>query len=255
MTPPPRSRAVAETSLHKQLKSLYAGEGAQTEVVVGGYRIDAIADDLLIEVQHGSLAAIRDKIGVLLREHRVLVVKPIVHSKKLVKLSRKGGRIVERRRSPKRGQLTSIFEELVFFTGVFPHDNLTLEVAMVDVEEWRYPGHGRRRRKRERDHQVADLRLLELRESSRFEKASDLLGLLPDGLPQPFHTGQLAEAMDISRWSAQQVAYCLRKTGAASTVGKQGNAWLYAIPKLQAAGGVADPLSRRISSQRKGERI
>ena len=39
----------------------------------------------LIEIQHGSLAAIRDKIRKLVENHRVLVVKPIVRQKLLVK--------------------------------------------------------------------------------------------------------------------------------------------------------------------------
>ena len=51
-----------ETSLHRALKSLYAGDTAQTEVVLDKYRIDAISGGQLIEIQHGSLAAIRDKI-------------------------------------------------------------------------------------------------------------------------------------------------------------------------------------------------
>ena len=51
-----------ETSLHRELKRLYAGDGARTEVVVERYRIDAVRDGQLIEIQHGSLAAIRDKI-------------------------------------------------------------------------------------------------------------------------------------------------------------------------------------------------
>src|SRR5205823_9869721 len=94
--------------------------------------------------------AIRDKIAVLLKKHDVLVVKPIVVRKHLVKLRREGGRIVSRRRSPKQRTLLDLFEELVHFTRVFPHRRLTLEVPLVEIEEWRYPGHGRRRRYRDR---------------------------------------------------------------------------------------------------------
>ena len=34
-----------ETSLHRELKSLYAGDDAQTEVVLDSYRIDAVVGD------------------------------------------------------------------------------------------------------------------------------------------------------------------------------------------------------------------
>lgn len=221
---------MAETSLHKQLKQIYAGDDAQTEVVLDGYRIDAIADDTLIEVQHGSLGAIRDKIAALVEEHEVLVVKPIVHHKQLVKLSEKDGDVLQRRRSPKCGSLLSLFDELVYFTSVFPHPNLTLEAVLVDVEEWRYPGHGKRRRRRQRDHEVQELKLVEVRKTAIFRNASDLLRLVPKTrLPSPFHTGHLAEVLDVERDEAQRIAYCLRETGVAEAVGKAGNAHLYAL--------------------------
>src|SRR6516165_10016311 len=110
-----------ETSLHRDLKRLYAGEAAHCEVRLGRYRIDAIVDGELIEVQHGPLAAIRDKVRKLLAEHRVRVVKPIVASKQLIYLRRKGGKIARKRLSPKRGKLLDLFDELIHFTNVFPH--------------------------------------------------------------------------------------------------------------------------------------
>ena len=216
-----------ETSLHRQLKLLYAADDAQVEVPVGRYRIDVISDDELIEIQHGSFSAIRDKVRQLLRRHRVRVVKPIIHHKQLVKQDEKGGQVISRRRSPKSGTVLDLFDELIYFTRIFPHKNLALEVALVDVEEWRYPGHGRRRRHRKSDHQIEDQRLLQLHQVHQVNRSRDLWSLIPGKLPKPFHTGHLAAAADVSRWYAQRIAYCLRKTGAAKQVGKSGNAILY----------------------------
>ena len=216
-----------ETSLHRQLKSHYAASSAEQEVSCDGYRIDAVSDGELIEIQHGSLAAIRDKILTLLKKHRVTVVKPIIARKQLVKLARRGGKVVERRLSPKRGQLLDVFDELVYFTHVFPHKRLTLEVLLVEVEELRYPGHGRRRRRRSRDFQVEDQRLLSVVEVHRFRTLADLREVLPRQLPDTFHTGHLAECLEVTRWAAQRIAYCLRETGAIKSVGKRGNALLY----------------------------
>jgi hypothetical protein len=216
-----------ETSLHKQLKELYADNGAEVELKLGRYRIDVVCDNELIEIQHGSLAAIRDKVADLTRKHRMLVVKPIVVRKRLVKLKSQGGRVVDRRLSPKRGSVLDLFDELVYFTRVFPHPNLTLEVPLVDIEEWRYPGHGRRRYRRQNDHVVDDQKLVKLLEIHRFQTRRDLLTLIPADLPDPFHTGHLAEAMSITRSKAQQIAYCLRKTTALDDCGKQVNTRLY----------------------------
>lgn len=219
-----------ETSLHRQLKEHYAGQGEQ-EVACEGYRIDAVHQDQLIEIQHGSLAAIRDKISRLLKKHRVKVVKPIIARKLLVKLDRRGGKTIEKRSSPKKGQLLDLFDELVYFTKVFPHERLTLEVALVEVEELRYPGHGRRRRRRERDFQIEDQRLVELVDVHQFRTLADLRKLLPRRLPKPFHTEHLAKGLGVQRWIAQRIAYCLRETGAIRMVGKQGNALLYELPR------------------------
>lgn len=227
-----------ETSLHRQLKELYATNQAQSqpqmEARLGSYRIDVLTDDHLIEIQHGSLAAIRDKIAALLADgHRVLVVKPIVARKSIIRLERKGGRVLGRRASPKRGTILDLFHELVYFTRVFPHRNLTLEVPLVEIDELRYPGHNRRRRRRKNDHLVEDQQLRRIAASHRFQKGADLVRLLPQELPSPFHTADLAQSLDIPRWIAQRIAYCLRQMRIAQQVGKQGNACLYQLRSVK----------------------
>lgn len=224
-----------EYSLHRQLKSLYAGD-SQTEVRLGSFRIDAVVDGELIEIQHGSLSAIQRKVAKLLEEHRVRVVKPIVASKLLLKCKRAGGRVTSTRWSPKRGTLLDLFHELVYFTRVFPHPRLTLEVPLVELEERRYPGHGRRWRRRANDHVVEDQRLVAVHETHLFQTAADLQRLLPPELPATFHTAHLAEGLGIPRWIAQRIAYCLRETGAAQDAGKQGNTRLYVLAKATRRG-------------------
>src|SRR5689334_19994985 len=110
-----------ETSLHRSLKQFYATEGSAIEVKLGRYRIDVVRGGELVEIQHGSLAAIRDKIATLAAEHDVRVVKPIVVRKTLIKRAKRDGKIVDRRTSPKRGMLVDLFDELIYFRRVFPH--------------------------------------------------------------------------------------------------------------------------------------
>ncbi len=218
-----------ETSLHRQLKQQYACGTATQEVKVGAFRIDVVNPDCLVEIQHGSLSAIRDKTARLLADHRVLIVKPIIARKRIVQLARRGGPVVSERWSPKRGSPLDLFDELVHFTRVFPHANLTLEVLLVEVEERRFPGHGRKRRWRANDRQVEDVRLVHAGDLYRFTTARDLLQILPRRLPQPFHTGHLAQQLNVHRSVAQRIAYCIRQTGAVLEVGKQGNTRLYRL--------------------------
>lgn len=216
-----------ETSLHRELKLLYAGPGARFEVPVAGYRVDAVSGGRLVEIQQGSLGAIRRKVQTLLLGHRVVVVKPIVVRKLLIRRSAEGGPVVGGRISPKRGRLLDLFDDLVHFARVFPHRRLTLEVPLLEVEEWRYPGHGRRRRWRQQDYQVEDQKLVAVRGTHRLRTRKDLAELIPGRLPRPFHTGDLAELLGEPRWFAQRIAYCFRQMGAIRQVGKEGNAALY----------------------------
>lgn len=221
-----------ETSLHRQLKLHYAASEDQTEVVVDGYRIDAIGPrGELIEIQHASLAALRDKTKQLLRDskHSLRIVKPIVARKRIMTLSQRGGDVLRSRMSPKRGDLLDVFEHLVHFSTVFPRKRLTLEIALIEAEELRVDRKNVKRRWGKR-YVTLDQRLSRVQATVQLRTRNDLLRLLPIHLlPQPFDTAELAAALERPRWFAQKVGYCLRKTGAAEVDGKRGNSQLYRI--------------------------
>ena len=50
-----------ESTLHQQLKRMYAKDESDREVSVDGFRIDAVSGGQLIEIQCASLSAIREK--------------------------------------------------------------------------------------------------------------------------------------------------------------------------------------------------
>jgi len=215
-----------ETTLHRQLKSLYSGRHGELEVKVGAFRVDAVRDGWLIEVQHGPLAGIRQKVQRLLESHAVLVVKPVVIRRRIVRLTRCGSRELSRRWSPKRGEPLDLFDELVSFVQVFPHPRLVLDVPLVDVELWRAGGTSKRRRRRQAD-RVVDWRLIQVRHTLRLRRGTDLAQLIRVPLPEVFHSGDLAAALRVERWVAQRVAYCLRHAGAVEAVGRRKAGWMY----------------------------
>lgn len=224
-----------ETSLHRQLKLLYAVSEAQTEVTVDGFRIDAVSSSgELVEIQHASLGALRDKTRRLLSSPtaRLRIVKPIVTRKRLVTLVKPGGEVKRNRMSPKRSDQLDLFLDLVHFMPVFPRKRLTLEVVLIESEEVRVDT--RQRTWRSKPFKVLDQRLSRIVGSFELRTKAELLAELPSlQLPVPFDTAELAAAMQRPRWFAQKVAYCLRQCGAARADGKRGNAQLYRIePKL-----------------------
>ncbi len=214
-----------ETTLHRQLKDYFRQSDSQLEVRLGRYRIDVVNGNRLVEIQRSGLASIRSKVQKLLEDgHVVDVVKPLIRRKRLVKLDSIDGRQVDRRWSPKKGTVLSIFDELLYFTRVFPHPNLTLITPLIDIEEIRYPGQGKRRRRKKDAFQVKDQKILEMGEMVSYSTVRDLHQLLPAELPRKFDTAELAKVLCVPRWQAQQIAYVLRKTSAAIETGKRGNA-------------------------------
>lgn len=217
-----------ETTLHRQLKLAFAGPKSKFEQRLGRYRIDVVTGRRLIEIQHSSLAAIWRKCAELLEQkHRLDIIKPLVMRKRLVKLAGPGGAVIDQRWSPFRGSIFDIFEELLYFRRVFPHPRLRLIVPLLDVEEIRFPGHGRRRRWRASDFQVADRSYTTWHGCEVFEQAEDLVRILPRELPPVWDTEMLARQAGVSRGVAQRVAYVLREVGAVCQQGKRGNARLY----------------------------
>lgn len=216
-----------ETTLHRQLKDLFREPNSPIEVKLGRFRIDVVNGDRLVEIQRSGLASIRSKIKKLLSEGFCIdVVKPLVARKQLVKLSRYNGVEVDRRWSPLRGTVLDVFDELMYFTEVFPHPNLKLITPLVTIEEVRFPGHGRRRRRRDGDFVVKDRHILELHETYSFSAVTDLFQVLPRNLPTEFDTRELAAGMSVPRDQAQKVAYVMRKIGGMVQIGKRGNAIL-----------------------------
>lgn len=214
-----------ETTLHQQLKELYTDDPSQREVVLDGFRIDAVVDERLIEIQCASLSAIRDKIARLVAGYQVSVVKPLCARKYLITRKSKRGKIASRRYSPKRETFYHLFDELVHFVRVFPHENLSLEILLTEQEEIRIPAP--KRRWRSKGYKVEQRSLREVTDRMTLQTPADLLAMLPDDLPTPFTTADVASLAGIPRWLAQKAAYCLRMTGAVDTAGKVGNAILY----------------------------
>jgi len=192
-----------------------------------GFVVDLVRDGLLIEIQTRGFASMRRKFDRLLDSHTMLLVYPVPVKKWIVKLD-EGGSEMSRRRSPKRGIAADVCEELVSFPSLLSHPNFTLEVALVEEEEVRRPD--AKRGWRRGGFVIEERRLVDVLETVEIGSPEALLGLLPGGLPDPFTTADLADGLGRSRHLAQEVAYCLRVSGAVETVGRDKRGILYRLP-------------------------
>ena len=102
-----------EKPLHASLKEWYAQPEDEFEVAVDGFVIDIVRDDLLVEIQTGSLASIKSKLTKLASSHQIRLIYPIAQEKWIVRLPKDNGSAIARRKSPKRGRVEDLFWEMV----------------------------------------------------------------------------------------------------------------------------------------------
>ncbi len=179
---------------------------------LGGFVIDIQRGDQLIEIQTGAFAAMGNKLDRLLGDHRLLLVYPIAVETRLVRPDRRP------RRSPKRGSVYQLFDELVSIPTLIDHPNLTLEVALVKIDRVQQPDP--RARRGRGGYRTVDKVLTELVDTIRFETATDLARLVPHGLPDVFTTADLAACGPFDRSTAQKMAYCFVPLGVFEQTGR-----------------------------------
>jgi hypothetical protein len=181
--------------------------------------------ELLIEIQTAGFASIKTKLADLAARHPLRLVYPLARDKWIVKLADDLATEASRRKSPKRGAVEEIFAELVSFPHLLARPGFALEVLLIQEEEVRRYEAGRAWRRR--GWVTHERRLLAVVGRRLFASPADVGALLPPGLPQPFTTADLAEALGKGRRLAQKMAYCLREIGEIDVVGKRGRAVLY----------------------------
>ncbi|MEA3339191.1 MAG: hypothetical protein U9R15_04425 [Chloroflexota bacterium] len=170
-----------EQPLHAALKQWYVRPEGRIEVTVDGFVVDVVRDGLLIEIQVGNFSSIRRKVRRLTEQHPLRLVYPVPREKWLLKMPKREGGEVERRKSPKRGRVEEVFKELVSFPELLCRDNFSLEVVFTQEEELRHydPDEWRNR-----GWVTDERRLLEVVEHHLFERPADALAVLPETLCQ-----------------------------------------------------------------------
>lgn len=217
----------SERSLHDQVKRLLAGPGDRIEAAVGGRVVDLLrSDGSVVEVQTRHLYALLPKVRALAGAGiRVRVVHPIPETLEIRRRDPESGRIVSTRKSPKRGDLWSLFDELVKASGLIALPGVSVEALLIRASELRVrDGTGSWRRRGDR---TEDRFLEEVVGTASWETRDDWLGLIPPDLPEPWSSETLGEALGIKPAKARKVLYSLARAGLLREEGRAGRRKLY----------------------------
>lgn len=211
--------------LHAALKEWYAQPNDRFEVSVDGFVVDIVRGHLLVEIQTRNFAAIKRKLAKLTVRHPVRLVYPIAREKWIIRLAEGRHGQFSRRKSPKRGAIEHVFEELVSFPELLLNPNFSIELLLIQEEEVRR--YDATRRWRRKGWVTYQRQLLQVMEQRLFQVPADMGALVPSALAEPFTTFDLALAIAKPRRLAQKMVYCLRLMGCITPTGKRGNAILY----------------------------
>jgi hypothetical protein len=212
-----------EGPLHAALKATYAANGGAAEVDIEGFVADAVRNGIVYEIQTGSFSGLQRKLEQLVERQPVVLVHPIARSKLIVKQAADGQ--CSQRRSPKKGALVHIVNELVYLPALLNHPNFTVEVLLTDERELRC--FDARKKRGRGGWRVLERQLLGVVEGMRLNAMEDVFEFLEDDLIEPFSARELAQAVCQPLDIGQKMAYCLRVAGVTEVSGKRGNALLY----------------------------
>jgi len=177
-------------------------------------------------VQTGSFGPLKEKVKQLTRDSKVRIVHPIVFQK-YIELYDTEGRLLRRRKSPRKGSAWDLFNALIYAPELPLLKNLTIELAVVDIVEKRLDdGKGSWRRK---GVSINDRFLEAWRHSVVLSKKKDYYQFVPFKKREAFTVRDLAEKTGINAVLARKVLYVLAKMELVERKGKRGNAVVYQI--------------------------
>ncbi len=198
-----------EHSLHSEIKRFYSLTGDQFEVKLGNYIVDILRDELVIEVQTKNFSALKEKLQMLIRTHKVRLVYPLPEKKTIMYIIKDTN--LKKHKSPKKGKLTDLFQELIRIPEILCEKNFSLEVLFIDEEEIRCDdGKGSWRR---RGVSIKERRMVKVNHRLLLQSRLDYLKILPDNLNEKFSNKELAKSAKIPIRTARQITYCFRKSG------------------------------------------
>lgn len=210
---------LAEKSVHAVLKNYYDPDDHHQEVPVENYIADIFNDGKIIEIQTQQMNRLRDKLETFLPLYQVTVVHPVIAEKTLIYLDGQTGKFSSMRKSPKKENLYSAFEEIYKIKMFLRDPNLRLKLVTLVVEEYRLENGGGK----------YDCVPSAILDEVEINCPQDYMRFIPSELDGPFTSKRFAKVAHIPMELAQVVIRVLYYVRVITRVGKEGNLYLYEV--------------------------
>lgn len=215
-----------EKLLHATLKFYLDPDETHHEIPLPcGAVADIFDGKTVTEIQNGNFSPFRLKLRRLLEEYPVTVVYPLPHKKTLFWVNPDTGE-----RTPgrwvKKGRFSDATPELLYISELLFHENLTLKLWLVDIEEYKLAdGYGKDRKKRA--HRLERIPIC-LADTLDIRNKEDLKKVLPP-LPDTFTAKEFLKAMGLKQGRRGSAALKLFLVSGIFSREKKGNAYLYKV--------------------------
>lgn len=216
---------LSEKSVHAIVKHYLEPNTAYHEVKINNFYVDIINDHGITEIQTSNFDKLRKKLELLLDLHKITIVYPMAHIKKIYWIDNNTGEINPPRKSTKTGRPQDIFRELYKIKSFLDHPNLNLHIILMDMREYRLLDGWSKDRKKGAT--KCDRIPYELIDEIKIYSPNDYFKLIPNELESPFTVKDYKILSKISQRNASLAINILNHIGVIKRIGKKGRAYLY----------------------------
>lgn len=222
-----------ESTLHKQLKTMFSTDGAKTEKYIDKYICDIVcADGKIIEIQTSNLSKLRNKLVALLDNHKIEIIFPIIVNNWItiynaenedIKTDINDFKKKSTRKSPKHNTFFSIFREITGCYFLLDNENLSLHIVYIDAETIKLKDIHKQTKRG--TYHIYDKKLLRINYEEIYNSLSEIISKVLILLPDTFTSKDIIAISDKKNYS--YILWVLKKANAISVLEKQGRTIRY----------------------------
>ena len=126
---------LGEKNIHHILKNLI-GKKEEQEVKIGNYYVDCFKENIIFEIQNRQFNKIREKLKLLIKDYKTVVIYPIIYKRELVWMNN-NGEVSLGKKTTNNSKFNSAFPELYKIKDLLEEKNIYISLILINVCEYK----------------------------------------------------------------------------------------------------------------------
>jgi len=214
-----------EKKLHVMLKRYFEENTEFHEIPVNGFIADICRNNVITEIETSGFSGLKPKLKAYLSDYKVQLVYPLASVKYISWIDPESGKITSRKKSPKKATAYDALFEMVRILPYVQHENLTVLVPHLEIDEYRLlNGWSKDRKRGSNRYERIPTDIFAIEE---FSTDADFTKYIPENCTGSFTLADFAKSAHITSRDANGVLHVMMERGLLERVGKKGHAYLY----------------------------